>query len=366
MLHLAKHLVTLIATIVAACAVSAETFAQVAVPPSTSPLKVGVFVEAPFVTKDAKGTLDGFSVAVWKAIEPKLGVTANFCEFDSFPALVEAVASGSIDLAVCGMLMTSALEHRLEFTHPVANGGLRVMVDSAPKHSLQALWRGLVENGHVTILGYGALIVGACSIPLMFIWRKLDKDFPATPHDGFAEAFYRTVSLTMSGKAKVTTVSTWITKLLAACWLVCGVGIVAYVTSSVTAVMTTQSLRQSINSVDDLAGKPVGVITGTLGESYCVSRGFETRTFLTIKAAVDALVAHEVLALVADGPELEAFDQANPALPITEVGPLFAKRRYAFAVPMHSALRHRINIALVEIEESGESEKIHRKYFGGA
>lgn len=328
-------------------------------------VNVGVIVEAPFIQKDASGHYWGYSFELWGQIERKLGLTSNIREYDTFAALLEGVSSGAIDIAVADIFVTSEREKCMEFTHPIADGGLRMMVNSAPKHSLKRLCSGLIDNGHLAILGYGALVVLVLSFLLMFLWQRIDKEFPNTAHDGFAEALYRIVSLTVNGKTKISSVSTWYTKILSAIWLVFGVGVVAYITSSMTSVMTVQSIKHSINDVDDLGGKTVGAVKGTLGESYCLKRGFNVTSYATLEEAVHGIVTRGVVAVVDDATLLEAYDHAHPELAIDEVGPLFEKRKYAFALPNGSRLRHQINIALVELEEAGDVQKIYSKYFGG-
>lgn len=328
-------------------------------------VKVGVLVEAPFVQKDADGRYGGYSFELWERIERKLGRTSEVREFGNVTALLDGVASGAVDVAVADIFVTSDRERRMEFTHPIADGGLRVMVNADSRHSLKRLWHGLVDNGHVAVFGYGAVVVVAFSILLMFLWRRIDNEFPRTPHDGFAEALYRTVSLTVNGKTKFSSASTWYMKILSAIWLVLGVGIVAYITSSVTAVMTAEVIKHSISDVVDLGGKPIGAVKGTFGETYCQRRGFDVTPYATLAEAVHGLAAHEVVAVVDDAPLLEAYDLAHPELAVKEVGPLFEERKYAFALPNGSPLRHLVNIALVELEETGEAQKIYATYFGG-
>ena len=341
------------------------TSAAAAPAPTPAPHCVGVFVSPPFVTKDAKGEYSGYAWELYSAAERRLEMKSVPQEFATFAELLDAVIAGKIDVAVTDMFITSDRERRMEFTHPIADGGLRVMVSTERGSRLAAIWNDLINDGHARILGWGALIVIALAIPLAFFWRHVDRDFPQKPLDAFAESLYRLVAVTMSGKTKVTSVSTWHTKVFAAAWLVVGVSIVAYITSSITSVMTKQALRGTINSVMDLNGRNVGVIKGSLGEQYCRSSGLESTPYPTLEKAVDALVAHEVGAIVADGLALEEYDHANPKLPITEVGPIFDRRRYGIGLPMGSPLRHRLNIALVELTESGTTDKLYTKYFGG-
>jgi len=117
--------------------------------------------------------------------------------------------------------------------------------------------------------------------------------------------------------------------------------------------------------VVDLGRKPVGAVRGTFGESYCRRQGFEVTPYATLAEAVHGLVARDVVAVVDDAPLLEAYDLAHPELAVKEVGPLFEKRKYAFALPSNGRLRHAINLALVELEEAGVSQKLYAKYFGG-
>lgn len=342
---------------------AAATATQVS-QPATAPLRVGVFVSPPFVTKDAKGVYAGYAWELWSEAERRLEIKSVPQEFASFGELLDAVIAGKVDAAVTDMFITSERERRMEFTHPIADGGLRVMVNTKHESKLFTLWNGLLEDGHARILGWGALIVIALAVPLAFFWRHIDKDFPQKPLDAFAESLYRIVAVTMSGKTKVTSISTWHTKIIAAAWLVVGVSIVAYITSTVTSVMTKQALRGTINSFDDLGDKTVGVVAKSLGEQHCQESGIDTAPFPTLETAIDALVAGKVAAVVGDGLALEAYDHSHPKLPITEVGPIFDKRRYGIGVPTGSALRHQLNVVLIELTESGAADKLYAKYFG--
>lgn len=354
-----------IAALVACLAIAAAaTQARAGAEP---PLKVGVALSPSFVERP-KGTAEynGFAIDLWRATALRLGRTSEFVEYPTFDALVDAAAKGEIDIAVGDISATAERAARVDFSYPIADGGLRVMVATAPKHSLAELWHGLVERGHIEVALYGGAILLAASLLMMHIFRRIDREFPASVHEGFAESLYRTVSITMSGKTKVVSTTNWITKILAAIWLICGVGIVAYITSSVTAVMTAQATADSVNSVDDLKDKPVGALAGTVAERYCWRTGFATHSYASLDEAVKALVAREVVGIVSDGPVLEAYDHAHPELPITEVGPLFEKHKYAFALPRASALRSAVDQQLIGLEENGDKAKLAARYFGSS
>jgi len=76
------------------------------------------------------------------------------------------------------------------------------------------------------------------------------------------------------------------------------------------------------------------------------------------------LVGRQIDAIVLDAMTLQWYDNSHPELPITEVGPIFEKKSYAFALPIGSPLRHEINKSILKQNESGFLETLRKNYFG--
>lgn len=335
----------------------------------SEPIRVGVTKVPAFVepVPGQPGVYKGFSADLWSGVAAKLGRRSEWSEFPDLQSLSEAVQQGRVDVAVTDMLITSERAARLDFSYPITDGGLRLLVHSGSRHSLARLWQTLVERGHLEVIGAGVLVILMLSVVLVGFWRRLDKEFPTQHHEALAESLYRTVSLTVSGKTKLTdNPSHALAKVGAAIWLAFGAGLVAYVTASFTTAMTAESTQRAVNDVRDLAGKTVGVLKGTVGERYCQTHGLDTRSSTDPAEIQAALLSGQVAAVVGDGPMLEAFDREHPELPVTVVGPLFDRHKYAFAMPVGSALRRPIDRALLELEESGETAAIYARYFSGS
>ena len=79
---------------------------------------------------------------------------------------------------------------------------------------------------------------------------------------------------------------------------------------------------------------------------------------------MDALVGRRIDAIVLDAITLQWYDNSHPELPITEVGPIFERKSYAFALPIGSPLRHEINRSILKQNESGFLETLRKHYFG--
>ena len=335
----------------------------------SEPIRVGVTKVPAFIepVPGQPGSYTGFSADLWSGVSAKLGRPSVFTEFADYSSLAEALEQRRVDIAVTDILITSERAARFDFSYPVMDGGLRLLVHTRPKHSLARLWDTLVERGHLDVIGASVLIILVLSVILVGFWRRLDTEFPTKRHEALAESLYRTVSLTVSGKTRLTDKpSHALAKVGAAIWLAFGAGLVAYVTASFTTAMTADATRREVNDVHDLAGKPVGVFKATVGERYCQTHGLDTRSY-TDSAKIQAdLLSGVIVAVVGDGPMLEAFDRAHPKLPVTVVGPLFDRHKYAFAMPAGSELRRPIDMALLALEESGETAAIYARYFSGS
>src|SRR5690606_20604575 len=107
--------------------------------------------------------------------------------------------------------------------------------------------------------------------------------------------------------------------------------VVAYVTSSITSVMTATRLTNQINGLADLRGRLVGVHTGSTTGEHLEALGIHTVSFNHMKEAADALLEEEIAAIAGDTPVLEYYAHVNPTLPLSVVGRLFKPEKYAFA-----------------------------------
>jgi ABC-type amino acid transport substrate-binding protein len=154
--------------------------------------------------------------------------------------------------------------------------------------------------------------------------------------------------------------------VLAALCLMLGVLIAAYITSSMTSVMTANTLSGEISGPQDLPGKKLGTIVGTGGEAYCRSAGLDAAGFSDLDSAVRKLLAKQISAIVYNAPTLRFYEREHPDLPVIEVGPLFAPRKYGFAMPVGSPLERTVNLALLRLVENGFTDRLSLKYLSAA
>ena len=331
--------------------------------PDGEALRVGVYLSPPFAMKDAAGKYSGMAVELWEVAAEKLGWEYDYFDRNTFGELVDAVEDGDLDVAITNLSITRERAERLDFSHPWYDAGMRVMVLDQTGGS-GGMWSALRQSGHLRAYAFLVCLMLLATLALTLFDRRYDKEFPKEWHDGLAESFYQVMSITTSGKAKRKNTFGSAGKILAALWMACGVALVAYVTSSVTSVMTTISLTRHINGLEDLPGRTVGVLAGSTAERYARSVRFDLVPYQDVDSAVEGLRDGSIMALVADAPVLEYYAHSHPGSGVVAVGSTFNRDKYGFGFPHGSSLRAPLTVQLVGMHESGDLEVLREKYFG--
>lgn len=331
--------------------------------PDGEALRVGVYLSPPFTMKDAEGEYSGMAIELWEAAAEKLGWKYDYFDRDTFGELVDAVADGELDVAMTNLSITRQRAERLDFTHPWYDAGMRVLVlDQAGGSG--GMWLALRQSGHLRAYAFLVCLMLLVTLALTLFDRRYDKEFPKEWHDGLAESFYQVMSITTSGKTKRRNMFGSAGKIAAALWMACGVALVAYVTSSVTSVMTTMSLTRHINGLEDLPGRTVGVLAGSTAEQYARSVRLDLVPYQDVDSAVQGLRDGSIMAVVADAPVLEYYAHSHPGSGVAVVGSTFNKDKYGFGLPHGSSQTKPLTVQLIGMHESGDLELLREKYFG--
>ena len=236
-------------------------------PPVGQTLKVGVYVSPPFVMTTDGGLYSGMAILLWEKLEHRLGLTSEYVSYTSFQDFLAAPGKGEVDLLLTNLTVTHERAKSLKFSYPWYDGGMRILVST---ESPPSLWDGLKRSGQLHAYAWMAGILVLLTALHTLIHRRLLHDFPDRWLDGFSLSLYE---LTQNVRGNVNLKSMeylgWFKHVLGAVWMLCGVAVVAYITSSVTSTMTASSLQQSsISSLADLKDKKTAVLQGSAGEEY--------------------------------------------------------------------------------------------------
>lgn len=333
---------------------------------SDGTIRVGVYTSAPFVMRDESGAYSGMAIDLWEAAAARLGWEHEYIEKATFRELTSAVADGELDVAVTNLTITQARAEQLDFTHPWYDAGMRIMVSDRGGVSGRSVLSGLARSGHLQAYAGLAALALLATVLLTLFDRRFDPEFPRRWRDGLAESFYHVISVGTSGKTSRRKLFGSAGRVLAAIWMLCGVALVAYITSSVTSVMTTLAMTHQINGLSDLPGKTVGVLEGSTAEEFARVRAFDNHGYEHVEDAVQALEAGEVVAIVADAPVLEYFAYRNPGRGLALVGNTFSPEKYGFGVRSGAGIEKPLTVQLLGMQEAGYINEVRARYFGDA
>jgi polar amino acid transport system substrate-binding protein len=331
-------------------------------------LQVGVYAIAPFVMND-KGELSGFSIELWNAIAARLNVKSTY-RIAAEPAILYAdMRAKRIDLVASPVFITSERDEEFDFSHPVMETGLGIMVLEAPAagsadHPLRDLLKIFLSPTILVWLGVGLLLI---LIPAHIIWfldrRNPDgviaseKYFP-----GIFHAMFWAASALISQVQGVP--GQWLARLFALVWMFGGVVFVAFYTAQLTSTLTVEKIRGAIQGPSDLPGKQIGTIAKSLAVDYLRRHGAVVEVFAQPDQMFNALLQEKVDAVVTAAPVLLYYASHEGKGRARVVGPQFNKGQLAIVFQLDSPLRKRVNGALIGLRENGTYQQLYEKWFG--
>jgi ABC-type amino acid transport substrate-binding protein len=304
------------------------------------------------------------AIDLWEVVAGNLDLATRYVAYPTIRELVDATRNGEIDAAVTNLTITRSRAERISFTQPWYDAGLRILVPDEGSAGFGSVLSGLSDAGHLRAYAWLLAVIVAATIGFTLFDRKFDPDFPKSWREGIAGSFYHVVSIATAGRTARKNLFGWIGRIWQAIWLVVGVGVIAYITSSVTSVMTAVTIEKGVHSLADLPGKTVGVFSGSVAEDYVSELGIASRSYPDIDTAAAAMKAGDVDAIVGDAPVLEHFAHNKPQENVAVVGNIFHPDKYGFAFPHDSSLTRPVTLQLLELIEDETAEKLRSRYFG--
>jgi ABC-type amino acid transport substrate-binding protein len=319
---------------------------------------------APFAMKAHDGTWQGISIDLWRRLADELHLRYHFVEAATVQDLMAATSKGDADAAVAAITVTATRAETSDFTQPYYQSGLGVAVAGGVPNWLPIV-RTFVSTRFLVailvLLGI-ALMVGA------LVWlfeRRQNNHFGGTPAQGLTSGiWWSAVAMTQAGAAQGAP-SSLPGRLLAVVWMIASIITLAVFTGGITSAITTHQLQGLVRNVDDLRSLRVGVVNGTSSTNFLEQQRIAHRGFVDPRAALMAVQAGRIDAFVYDRPLLSwVVPRDFPSLQVLNV--TFEPQQYAIALPLNSALRVPLDVALLEAIISPWWQEVLYRYLGQA
>jgi len=329
-------------------------------------LTVGTIERPPFAFENETGESAGFSIDLVREIAVREGFEVSFRKETVFADMLAHVEAQEVDLAAANISVTSAREEVMDFTQPVYESGLQILIpkDAAGAGILKTIW----ESGILLFLA-GALV--ALLIMAHLVWffeRNIDNpkhdyfrdDYLGGIWDAFWWAF---ITVTMGGFENERP-HHYIGRVLAVFWVLTSLFFVSALTAQITTALTVAELSSSIESYEDLRGKQVGAAKGTTISRFLDEQNIRYQEFDDFTDVLSALEAGELDAAVGGAAVSQYYAATDGQGKVVTAGEVFAPDDLAFAFPENSPYFERINTALLQLKQDGTYQGIKERYFG--
>ena len=329
-------------------------------PSRAQDLRVATITRPPFSMVE-NGKDSGFTLDLWKAVAADLGRDYTIIRTEEFSNMLDMVKTGKADLAAANISITAKREKVMDFSQPIFESGLQIMVPAKSGRGLGVL--GAVFSPQ--LLAAVALALGLLFLAGMLMWfleRKRQPYFDMPARKAAFPAFWWALNLVVNGGFEERPPVSPLGRIYGVFLVIASLFIVSIFVANVTAVMTVDAISNTINSVNDLYGKKVGTIEGSTASAYLENRDLRFRSFSKLETMLGAFENGELEAVVFDAPVLAYY--ANNSQGANMTGAVFRRENYGFALPSGSVLAEPINQSLLRLREDGTYDKLYRKWFG--
>ncbi len=326
-------------------------------------LTVSTITRPPFSMVE-NGVETGFSMELLGALSEKLGWQYRTDRVEVFSQMLASVASGDADLAIANISITSARESIMDFSQPIFESGLQIMV---PADNLRrpSLWRALMSRDLLAALGIAFVLLIAGGMLMWVFERRAQPYFDRPARDAWFPSFWWALNLVVNGGFEERVPQSLFGRLFGVMLVVSSLFVVSVFVARITSVMTVEAITGSVNSVNDLYGQRVGTIRGSTAAGFLDRREINYRGYDGLDPLLADFEAGKIKAVVFDAPVLSYYATHRGKDFASMAGPVFLRENYGMIFPTGSVLVEDVNRALLSLREDGSYDAIYRKWFGG-
>lgn len=331
-------------------------------------LSVAARALPPFVIYE-NASYSGFEVELIKLLAADLGMEAEIYAVDTVAKQIDDIQRGVADVGLGGTAVTAHREQDIDFSVPVLDSGLSILTTAESSRNIgdriATFFTAIASSDLPWLLGVFALAVLVAAHLIWLLERRHNPDFAVPYRKGIWDSFYWSV-VTMSTVGYGDKVARGNRgRVLALLWIALGTLVFASFTAAIASSLAVNELRSEISGPADLSGRRVATVKHSAGETYLPSIGVGPVVVDEIDAAYELLSEGEVEAVVFDAPVLHYYASHLGGGDVVTVGSDFQRVRYGLMVDEDNAeLRERLNLALLELMETGIYTRLHDGWFG--
>ena len=324
-------------------------------------LTIATVTRPPFsMVEDGQET--GFSIDLWSALSDDMGRSYQLKRVTEFSEMLRLAESGEVDAAVANISITASREATMDFSHPIFESGLQIMIP-ADRGASFTLLNAIFSRDLMLAMALAFTLLLGAGLLMWRFERNAQSYFERPVKQAAFPAFWWALNLVVNGGFEERVPRTIGGRILGVFLVVSSLFIVSIFVANITAVLTVDAIQSSVNSVNDLYGKRVGTITGSTASTFLDSRELRFAGYPALDNMLSDFEVGQLDAIVFDAPVL-AFYATRSSGQAQMVGAVFQRENYGIVLPSDSPLKEPLNQSLLRLRENGTYDRVYRKWFG--
>lgn len=209
------------------------------------------------------------------------------------------------------------------------------------------------------------LILAVVGALLWLAERRSNEEFPPDPLSGIGNGMWCAIStMSTTGYGDIAPV-TFAGRVIAGTWMVVSILFATTMVAGIASTLTLTGMGHTvIETADQLPGKRVAVLPGSPAKEFVLEHGGLAMQEADLETAYAALKAKRVDVIVFDRPQLLYLLREKQDDQVAVSAAQYRPTGYGFAFQAGSVWTHEVNVALLELEETGTVNKVLRSWLG--
>ncbi len=350
-----------LALLIGPIAVSAQATVP---PPIPERLVVGITDSPPLTYANDDGSWSGLAVALWEQVAGQLGLQYEYRRL-AFSEVEAALRDHTVDAVIGGWPVSPEGEAVHDYSEPYLVTGLGFAQRAQDVLPWSVLLRTIFDSRLLMLVSLIIASVLVVGIVIALVERKSHvTDFGGSMKESVSMGvWWAAVTMTTVGYGDATPKTTT-GRALALVWMFVGVIGVAFLTATVTSVLTIAHLRGAVEHPADLLRLRLGVVDSGAAADYLTHRHAAFATYPTYEEALTSLDAGKIDAVVANLPVLRSLVSKSWTGRL-QVSPIALEPLlYAVALPERSPLANKINEALLTVTHDDSWRDTEERFLG--